>query len=138
MIATATMVEGVGDEVLLGFFVTIGSVLIAIGFCSRRSDSGTIHPERQTDVQRVRQQQQQERRVQAPDADRNCPICLGPVNLPVETNCGHTFCSKEKEFSYSTYFIRDFVFFSAVCIMMCWRQGHLLQPVSCPVCRQTV
>ena len=26
--------------------------------------------------------------------DGNCPVCLNPFQLPIETNCGHLFCGK--------------------------------------------
>jgi zinc finger of C3HC4-type, RING len=26
------------------------------------------------------------------DEDEDCPVCLGDLQLPIETNCGHLFC----------------------------------------------
>ncbi|XP_027200439.1 E3 ubiquitin-protein ligase RNF170-like isoform X2 [Dermatophagoides pteronyssinus] len=51
--------------------------------------------------------------------DSNCPVCLNPFLLPVETNCGHLFCGQ--------------------CIVVYWQQSQWRGgPIKCPVCRQQV
>ena len=52
--------------------------------------------------------------------DSQCPICLNEPRLPLETNCGHLFCSN--------------------CIIVYWRHGNWSTsgPIKCPVCRQQV
>ena len=48
-----------------------------------------------------------------------CPICLDEICYPVQTNCGHLFCGS--------------------CILACWDSASwLLNPLPCPLCRQTV
>lgn len=52
------------------------------------------------------------------DSDSQCPVCLGELHYPVETNCGHLFCAQ--------------------CVITYWRHGNWLGAIRCPVCRQTV
>eukprot|EP00116_Pleurobrachia_bachei_P009087 sb/3469349/ len=48
-----------------------------------------------------------------------CPICLDEISYPVQTNCGHLFCGS--------------------CMLAYWDSASwLLNPLPCPLCRQTV
>jgi RING finger protein 170 len=123
---TETLIEGIGDEVVLGVTSMLCSVFglaLALKLCNSRR---TVHPERVPDVQRAREQLRANRgRVnnavdnERPiDPDRQCPVCLGRLAFAIDTNCGHTFCVQ--------------------CIVTYWREGRFLSAVSCPVCRQSV
>ena len=48
----------------------------------------------------------------------DCPICIDPIKLGVETNCGHIFCSG--------------------CIINNWKSNFSASPMTCPICRQNV
>ncbi|XP_062510176.1 E3 ubiquitin-protein ligase RNF170-like [Corticium candelabrum] len=124
---TATFIEGVGDEVVVGVTSTLcavfGVLVVArFGPSNRR----TVHPEREEDVRRARehlrangaQRHELDDNEAAADPTQQCPVCLGLLTYAVETNCGHTFCAN--------------------CILTYWREGRFLAAVSCPVCRQTV
>ena len=47
-----------------------------------------------------------------------CPVCLGGVVYPVETNCGHTFCAQ--------------------CVLAYWHADRWPSTCRCPVCRREV
>lgn len=47
-----------------------------------------------------------------------CPICMDPVKLGIETNCGHLFCSG--------------------CMINNWKTNFSTSPMPCPYCRQNV
>ncbi|XP_074953573.1 uncharacterized protein LOC142059105 isoform X2 [Phalacrocorax aristotelis] len=51
-------------------------------------------------------------------SDFSCPICLQTATLPVETNCGHSFCGS--------------------CLITYWKQSPWLAAITCPLCRQKV
>ena len=94
-----TIIEGVGDEVVLGVTSMLCSVLglvLVLKLCGSRRR--TVHPERAPDVQRAREHLRANRAhanntdERPVDPDRQCPVCLGPLTYAIDTNCGHTFC----------------------------------------------
>ncbi|XP_013415214.1 E3 ubiquitin-protein ligase RNF170 isoform X2 [Lingula anatina] len=128
-----TIIEGIGDDVMMGMFVFIAVVTVIVGYAmywyrQRTTVRQTIHPESQQNVedarqrmqrQRLRDQNWQGRRSANPrQGDITCPICLNDASYAIETNCGHTFCGQ--------------------CIITYWRHGSWLGAVRCPVCRQQV
>ena len=107
-------VEGVGNEVLLGFGASLAIFLpIVISVVVRKRRNTQIHPGEVEHVQATRERlgvgvepernqsadnsenaESRERRV--PPRNMNdgepCPICLMQPRLLVITNCGHGFC----------------------------------------------
>ncbi|CAL4076298.1 unnamed protein product, partial [Meganyctiphanes norvegica] len=57
-------------------------------------------------------------RTRNPTSEDECPICMDPVKLGIETNCGHLFCSG--------------------CMMNNWKSNFSTSPMPCPYCRQNV
>ncbi|KAL0963223.1 hypothetical protein UPYG_G00351350 [Umbra pygmaea] len=120
----ASLIEGVSNPVLL---VVVLSVTFLCGLVTLlcRNEQQNIHPENQEHVRAVRQQlqselqegEQAEHRQQF-YTDMSCPVCLQQAVLPVETNCGHLFCSS--------------------CLIAYWRFGTWLGAINCPICRQMV
>lgn len=95
---TDYIVQGVGDEVLLGATVLFGLVsvffvLILNGHRLSRGRTLTVHPSARADVETVRQNEGIAQRSNRENLGaENCPICLAEVANPVETNCAHVFC----------------------------------------------
>ena len=111
-----TVLEGVGDEVLLGVLTTF--ILIALVSIVYNSPRGPryIHPLQEEQVQITRdrlgfgpgvadEQPDADRGADrgpvlptAPPAynpnDRQCPVCLNEARFLTTTNCGHVFCGK--------------------------------------------
>lgn len=128
-----TLIEGIGDEVLVGAssaIVIIIATLIILACRWIPRARQVIHPESRSVVEDTRFQLQQRRisatgiingnmvRTRRNNTDSQCPICLGTARYAIETNCGHLFCGQ--------------------CMIMYWRHGTWLGAVRCPVCRQQV
>ncbi|KXJ21914.1 E3 ubiquitin-protein ligase RNF170 [Exaiptasia diaphana] len=127
-----SMIEGIGDEVLLGLVSTL--VLIAIVSIIFRNHVGirNIHPLQEEQVRLARDrlgvgreddsEEHQSEHISEPprpfSVERHCPVCLTDARYLTMTNCGHEFC--------------------APCIISYWRYGRWLGAVQCPVCRQKV
>ena len=91
------IIQGVGDEVLLGvsvFFSLASILLVALCVSSRkRAHTLTVHPSAREHVETVRQNEDIAQRSNRENLGaENCPICLAEVDNPVETNCAHVFC----------------------------------------------
>ena len=91
------IIQGVGDEVLLGATVLFGfvSVFFVLILNGRKSRGQTliVHPSARADVETVRQNEEIAQRSNRENLGaENCPICLAAVDNPVETNCAHVFC----------------------------------------------
>jgi len=131
-----TIVEGVGDEVLIGLASTLGLIALVSILYNTQGRPRTIHPSQEENVQIVRDRLgfiREDGRDPTgssegpplPDAppvtyssDHRCPVCLTDTKFRTTTNCGHVFC--------------------APCIVTYWRYGRWLGAVNCPVCRQQV
>eukprot|EP00826_Nyctotherus_ovalis_P035982 TRINITY_DN3143_c0_g3_i1.p3 TRINITY_DN3143_c0_g3~~TRINITY_DN3143_c0_g3_i1.p3 ORF type:complete len:121 (-),score=11.78 TRINITY_DN3143_c0_g3_i1:342-704(-) len=50
-------------------------------------------------------------------SDERCVICLGQIQYPIQTCCGHVFCAN--------------------CILRMWESENHRQ-LSCPLCRRTI
>ncbi|GFR99350.1 E3 ubiquitin-protein ligase RNF170 [Elysia marginata] len=132
------LIEGVGDEVLLGLGAFTGALVAALYYVNNRGTaSGTIHPESERHIASTREQlqnevnageaegQQRSRQARSSrrahhrnDGELTCPICLGSAVLAVETNCGHVFCGH--------------------CFVTYWQHQTWLGAVKCPSCRTQV
>lgn len=91
------IIQGVGDEVLLGvsvLFSLASILLVALCVSSRkRAHTLTVHPSAREHVETVRQNEDIAQRSNRENLGaENCPICLAEVDNPVETNCAHVFC----------------------------------------------
>lgn len=104
-----SIVEGIGDEVLLGLVSSL--VLIAIVSVIYRNHvrARNIHPLQQEQVELARERlgvgreeptnenSESEHVSQPPrpfSAERHCPVCLTDARYITMTNCGHEFCGK--------------------------------------------
>ncbi|KAK3755923.1 hypothetical protein RRG08_013375 [Elysia crispata] len=127
------LIEGVGNEVLLGLGAFTGALVAALYFVnSRGTTAGTIHPDSERHIASTREQLQNEsegeqsgqqtrasrRTHNRNDGQLTCPICLGSAVLAVETNCGHVFCGH--------------------CFVTYWQHQTWLGAVRCPSCRTQV
>lgn len=133
------IIAGIGNEV----FFSVGAVtcvtlllgLILFNFRSLWTRNSGLHELSQEAVNSVRDhlghfsnrfgsseavngQNRRTMDVQHFGPDNQCPICLIEPQNPVETNCGHLFCSQ--------------------CIIIYWRHGTWRGTIRCPVCRQQV
>ena len=79
----------------------------------------------QETVDRAREHVRDERDGHAPHNNNDnsadivqCPVCLGPINYPVDTNCGHRFCAQ--------------------CVLAYWHADRWPRACRCPVCRREV
>lgn len=91
------IIQGVGDEVL--FVVSVLFSLVSASFVAlclsghRKRRTLTVHPSARVHVETVRQNEDIAQRSSRENLGaENCPICLTPVDNPLETNCGHVFC----------------------------------------------
>ncbi|XP_063413527.1 E3 ubiquitin-protein ligase RNF170-like [Mytilus trossulus] len=124
----ATMVEGIGDELIYAFIVLLALIVPLVMYLirlSQRQGLLRIHPDSAASVTATREvighdhPQQQLPRRNANDGSATCPICLNNAEYGVETNCGHCFCG--------------------ICIVTYWQHGsRWLGAIACPVCRQQV
>ncbi|GFO03188.1 E3 ubiquitin-protein ligase rnf170 [Plakobranchus ocellatus] len=129
------LIEGVGNEVLLGLSAFTGALIAALYFVnSRGQQTGTIHPDSEGNVATTRERLQNEaehvgdvslggarpsrRTHHRNDGQLSCPICLGSAVLAVETNCGHVFCGH--------------------CMVTYWQHQTWLGAIRCPSCRTQV
>lgn len=103
-----SVIEGIGDEVLLGLVSTL--VLIAIVSIIFRNHvrMRNIHPLQEEQVQLTRDrlgvrreepsEEPQSEHVSEPprpfSTERHCPVCLTDARYLTMTNCGHEFCGK--------------------------------------------
>ena len=105
-------IAGVGDKVLLALigllFILIVSVVVFLSTC--RNYVHTLFHSRLPG----RAPNQAEPGYFNPDF---CPICLNNIQLAVETNCGHLYCGG----CLAAYNVEEY-----------------LEPLSCPLCRQSV
>lgn len=131
--ARGTIVEGVGDEVLIGLASTLGLIAL-VSILYNTQGQRNIHPLQEEHVRVVRDRLGVRREGSdtganddpvLPDSppvtystDRRCPVCLTDTKFCTTTNCGHVFC--------------------APCIITYWRYGRWLGAINCPVCRQQV
>ena len=106
--AEGTIVEGVGDEVLIGLASTLGLIALVSILYNTQGGQRNIHPLQAEEVRRVRDRLRvgQEGSDTAtsdgpvlPDPpsvtysnDRRCPVCLTDTKFCTTTNCGHVFC----------------------------------------------
>jgi hypothetical protein len=99
-----TIVEGVGNEILIGLAASLAVFLpIVISVFMKRSYGVQIHPEEAEHVQAARETLgvgenagNNESDTATPPRNVNagepCPICLMPPQYLIVTNCGHGFC----------------------------------------------
>ncbi|XP_032230065.1 E3 ubiquitin-protein ligase RNF170 [Nematostella vectensis] len=133
--ARGSIIEGIGDEVLLALVTTLILIAIVSLIYNSHFRMLNIHPLQAEQVRLARdwlgigtggtEQDNNERdEIQAPEPprafsnDRQCPVCITDARFLTMTNCGHEFC--------------------APCIITYWRHGRWLGAVQCPVCRQQV
>lgn len=91
-------VEGVSNPVFyLAICVSIFLVLLTIWF-RQSSPNNVIHPNYHEQIQELRERilnsDAEPGRQRNVHCDDQCPICIDYYTFPVETNCGHVFCSK--------------------------------------------
>lgn len=91
-------VEGVSNPVFyLVICVSIFLVLLTIWF-RQLSQNNVIHPNYYEQIQGLRERilnsDVEPGRQRNAHRDDQCPICIDHYAFPVETNCGHVFCSK--------------------------------------------
>ena len=122
-----TLVEGVGDEVLMLLtllFAAIGGCALTCGVSASRS-LGTVHPQQEDVVANTRRDIGVEQR-RAPQSastggdarTAQCAVCLGPMTQGIQTNCGHEFCAQ--------------------CILAYWQHDQWPRAARCPMCRRQV
>lgn len=140
---TGSIVEGISDSVVYGFFSLVFGLLPMIAYFMYwyQPPDSTIHPESEEDVNNARTHLpvQVEDATQTDEGNRDaratagaearrrgvrteqnitCPICLSDAEFAVETNCGHKFCGN--------------------CMITYWNHGNWLGAIRCPSCRQQV
>lgn len=115
-----TLVEGIGDEVLM--LLTL--IVAVIGGCALTCGSRSIrvHPEQEDVVANTRRDMglHQPREGALADAAGgvSCPVCLAPLSRAVQTNCGHQFCAQ--------------------CVLAYWQHDQWPRAARCPMCRRQV
>ncbi len=123
--ATGPIVGGVGDEVLVvgGSMLALAMFFVAMVLLVRRDRGDGIHPEQAEPVESVRREmgvgEDLGRGAVGESAElEHCPICLSALVYPVDTNCGHRFCTE--------------------CILTYWQHDQWPQAARCAVCRRPV
>ena len=124
-----TLVEGIGDEVLMLLTVLIAAVggcALTCGVTATRSLR--VHPEMEDVVANTRRDigvadqpadgEEAGGGVAAEGGRAACPVCLAPITHAVETNCGHRFC--------------------APCVLAYWQHDQWPRAARCPMCRRQV
>lgn len=107
-----TIVEGVGDEVLIGLASTLGLIALVSILYNTQGRPRTIHPSQEENVQIVRDRlgfiredgREPTGSSEGPplpnappvtySSDHRCPVCLTDTKFRTTTNCGHVFCGK--------------------------------------------
>ena len=117
-------IEGLSPEVVNSLFLLLLSsisVSIAVYLLSLRGNRN-IDPIFLPQVEAVRTDLNATPHIpetdRLPNQDQDCPICMNPPTLPVETNCGHVFCIN--------------------CFAMYWTHAGDFQITKCPMCRSRV
>ena len=115
-----TVVSGVGNEVVtfLGAMVVLMMSYLVLRLLWRGNGQQEIHPDRTQTVQSTRRNIDMASGQPSEVPAENCPVCLGRIQHPVQTNCGHCFCAE--------------------CVLEYWRHDQWPRPARCPVCRATV
>ena len=120
-----TMVEGVGDEVMLmgmASLLLLPVLLTLIVYSKWAGQNHTIHPAQNGPVESARREIGEGVREgggEGRSAEMEpCPICLSGVAYAVETNCGHVFCAE--------------------CLLTYWQHDQWPRPARCAVCRRLV
>ena len=107
--AQGTIVEGVGDEVLIGLASTLGLIALVSLLYNTQGGQRNIHPSQAENVRIVRdrlgvggQEGSDTAGSEGPvlpdpppvtySHDRICPVCLTDAKFCTTTNCGHIFC----------------------------------------------
>lgn len=106
--AQGTIVEGVGDEVLIGLASTLGLIALVSILYNTQGGQRNIHPLQEEHVRIVRdrlgvgQDGSETAASEGPvlpdpppvtySTDRRCPVCLTDTKFCTTTNCGHVFC----------------------------------------------
>ena len=124
-----TLVEGVGDEVLMLatlLIAAVGGCALTYGVSATRAIH--IHPDLEDVVANTRRDMgvadpPADVEGVAADAEREgaraaCPVCLAPITHAVETNCGHRFCAQ--------------------CVLAYWQHDQWPRAARCPMCRRQV
>ncbi|KAK7100587.1 E3 ubiquitin-protein ligase RNF170-like [Littorina saxatilis] len=131
------LVEGFGNEVLIGLAAFFGVLIPMIAFIfNRQRHAAGIHPDSAANVESTRlhlrqnsstttnasssyESQQERPQPRSHNTGQlTCPVCLGEAIYAVETNCGHLYCG--------------------LCIITYWRHQNWLGAVPCPSCRTQV
>mmetsp|Transcript_45674 Transcript_45674/g.76083 ORF Transcript_45674/g.76083 Transcript_45674/m.76083 type:complete len:239 (+) Transcript_45674:74-790(+) len=123
--------EGFGEEVILagGLILVFSIGLVTFEWLLKRRRSASIHVEEENYVEDFKREEKlsegkgREEKLNREDAffdekkeEIFCSICLDAAQRPVETNCGHTYCSD--------------------CITGYWQHRNCQIP--CPCCRTMV
>lgn len=123
-------VEGFSPDVVLlfGVFAILLIFLLVLHQLSRRFQRRGIHPALAATIQTVIDNlpeqddpliRQHADNTRVYEEDYACPICMNnPVILPLETNCGHVFCSQ--------------------CFSLYLNHTQSLHASQCPLCRSRV
>lgn len=119
-----TLVEGIGDEVLMLatlLITVVGGCALTFGVSAARVLR--VHPEREDAVANTRRDLGVAQDVGDRDAalggDRAaCAVCLAPITHAVQTNCGHQFCAQ--------------------CVLAYWQHDQWPRAARCPLCRRQV
>ena len=117
---TGTIVDGIGNEliILVVIFLGVMSCYFGLRTCWGATAVRELHPDVVPPVQNTRSAMGVTSSGEGIIHPENCPVCLGRLQYPVETNCGHRFCAE--------------------CMLEYWRHDQWPGPARCPVCRTTV
>ncbi len=113
-----TLIIGLGDEVVIGGVMVLVSLATLFILLRPRHSQPRLHPDQAHIVEDTRRDMGIEQPAIEVAPDERCPVCLAPLALPVQTNCGHTFCAQ--------------------CILSYWRHDQWPSAARCPICRRQV
>lgn len=113
-----TLVIGLGDEVVIGGVVVLVSLATLLILLRHGHSQRGLHPDQAHIVEDTRRDMGIEQPAIEVAPDERCPVCLAPLALPVQTNCGHTFCAQ--------------------CVLSYWRHDQWPRAARCPICRRQV